>query len=77
MLRLIKREALNIVHELFKLSAHNLGSSSGFDAKYPVSASASCLPWFFSRSAGRGGSMVLFCGCFVLFERPVKLRAEG
>ena len=28
----------------------------------------------FSRSAGRGGSVVFFCVCFVLFERPVKPR---
>ena len=78
-------EALNVVQELNKLSAHNCSEVLGIllkfcdgsqDAEYPVSASASCLPPCFPKFA-IGGSWLfrgVFCVCFVLFGRPVKLR---
>ena len=70
----IKREALNVVQELCKFS---VGSSSSFvtvGRRIPRECECFLFDAVFSRSAGRGGSVVFFCACFVPFERPVKLR---
>ena len=79
--RLIEREALNVVQELYKLSAHNyskvLGAHLGFcDGRTPniplARALLVCRSVFaIDRS---WWSVVFFCACFVQFERSMKLR---
>ena len=63
--RSIEREALNVVQELYELSAHNFSKVFGVllefcDSRTPKRERFLFSP-VFSRSAGRGGSMISLC----------------
>ena len=78
--RSVEREALNVVQKLYKLSAHNcskvLAVLEFCDGRTPNTPCARAL-LVSCRFFAIGGSWWfrgVFCACFVLFERPVKLR---
>ena len=78
--RSIEREALNVVQELYKRSAHNCSKVLGVllefcDGRTPNTPRAQAL-LVCHRFFAIGGSWWfrgVFCACFVLFERSVKL----
>ena len=70
--RSIEREALNVVQELYKLSAHNYSKVLGVllefcDGKTPERF---LFDAFFSLSAGRGGSVLFFVHVLCCLKAP-------
>ena len=81
MLWLIEREALNIVQELYKLSAYNCSKVLGFSSSFvtvgcqiPCGCEHFLFAAVFSRLAVFWWFRGVFCVCFVLFEGSMKLR---
>ena len=79
--RSIEREALNVVQELYKLSAHNYSKVLGVLLEFcdgrtrnTPRARALLVCHRFFAIGGSWWFCGVFCAGFVLFERPMKLR---
>ena len=74
----IEREALNIVQELYKLSAHNCSKVLEVLLEFCDGRTPNTRVLLVGRrvfTIGRSWWFrVVFCECFVLFERSMKLR---